>query len=47
MEELKLGKMTLKELANWFGIGYSSIRNKREKYFQELEEYANFSGVPV
>ena len=42
MEELKLGKMTLKELANWFGIGYSSIRNKREKYFQELEEYADF-----
>ena len=42
MEELKLGKMTLKELANWFGIGYSSIRNKREKYFKELEEYADF-----
>ena len=42
MEELKLGKITLKELASWFGISYGSIRNKREKYFQELEEYANF-----
>ena len=42
MEELKLGKMTLKELASWFGISYGSIRNKREKYFQELEEYADF-----
>ena len=42
MEELKLGKITLKELASWFNIGYSSIRNKREKYFKELEEYANF-----
>ena len=42
MEELKLGKITLKDLASWFGISYGSIRNKREKYFQELEEYANF-----
>lgn len=42
MEELKLGKITLKELASWFGISYGSIRNKREKYFKELEEYANF-----
>ena len=42
MEELKLGKITLKELASWFNIGYSSIRNKKEKYFKELEEYANF-----
>ena len=41
MEELKLGKITLKELASWFGISYGSIRNKREKYFQELEEYAD------
>lgn len=42
MEELKLGKITLKELASWFGISYGSIRNKREKYFKELEEYADF-----
>ena len=42
MEELKLGKITLKELASWFNIGYSSIRNKREKYFKELDEYADF-----
>lgn len=42
MEELKLGKITLKDLADWFKIGYSSIRNKREKYFKELEEYADF-----
>lgn len=42
MKELKLGKITLKELASWFGIGYSSIRNRREKYFKELEEYAHF-----
>ena len=42
MEELKLGKITLKELASWFNIGYSSIRNKREKYLKELEEYADF-----
>lgn len=42
MEELKLGKITLKELASWFGISHGSIRNKREKYFKELEEYADF-----
>ena len=42
MEELKLGKITLKDLASWFGISYGSIRNKREKYFKELEEYADF-----
>lgn len=45
MEELKLGKITLKDLASWFGISYGSIRNKREKYFQELEEYANFKAT--
>lgn len=42
MKELKLGKVTLKDLANWFSISYGSLRNKREKYFKELEEYADF-----
>ena len=43
--ELKLGKMTTKELAQWFGISYGSFRTMKAKKFEELKNYACFEEV--
>lgn len=43
--ELKLGKMTTKELAQWFGISYGSFRTLKAKKLEELENYACFEEV--
>ena len=40
--ELKIGKMTTKELAQWFGISYGSFRTCKESKLKELEDYAEF-----
>lgn len=40
--ELKLGKMTNKELAEWFGIAESSFKNKKSTKLEELRLFANF-----
>lgn len=42
MEELKLGKISSRELSEWFGVSYSWFNHKREKYLDELKEYAFF-----
>ena len=42
MEELKLGKVTNKELAEWFGIKPSSFANMKAKKLEELKNYADF-----
>ncbi len=42
MRELKLGKISSKELANWFGIAYSTFRNTKAKRLKELEDYCDF-----
>lgn len=44
--ELQKGKYTLKTLAEWFNISYSTLRNKKEKYLKLLEEYAKFDILP-
>jgi hypothetical protein len=43
--ELKLGKMTTKEIAEWFGVSYGAFRNDKIKKFQELKRYAQFEEV--
>ena len=43
--ELKLGKMTTKELAEWFGISYGTFRNSKQKRFEELKEFCFFEEV--
>lgn len=45
--ELRLGKMTSKELAEWFEVSYSTFRKKenKDKKLQELKEYADFEEV--
>ena len=42
MKELKLGKVTSKELAEWFGIKPSSFANMKAKKLEELKKYADF-----
>ncbi len=43
--KLKIGKMTSKELAEWFGISYSSYRQTTEKRLEALKDYCTFERV--
>lgn len=43
--QLKLGKMTTKELAQWFGVSYGSFRTMKAKKLEELQNYACFEEV--
>lgn len=43
--ELKLGKMTSKEVAAWFGISYGAYRNNKEEKLGELADYADFEEI--
>ena len=43
--KLKLGKMTTKELAKWFGISYGSFRVTKENKLEELKLYCEFEEV--
>lgn len=40
--ELQKGAYTQKILAEWFGIAYSTLRNNKAKYLEELKEYAEY-----
>lgn len=40
--QLRLGIMTNKELAEWFGIGANSFTNHRKKKLEELRNFAEF-----
>lgn len=42
---LKLGKMTSKELAEWFGITYNTLRNHGKVYYDKLELYCQFERI--
>lgn len=43
--ELKLGKMSTKELAEWFGISYGGFRNSKKLKLEELKNFADFEEV--
>lgn len=43
--ELKLGKMTSRELAQWFGVSYSSYTHNISKYLKQLEWYCEFEKI--
>lgn len=46
--ELKLGKMTTRELAEWFGVSYNTIRKSVEskrRYLSILEDFADYDEV--
>lgn len=40
--ELKLGRMSNQELADWFGIGISSFKNRKRKKLEELSTFAKW-----
>lgn len=42
---LKTGKMTTKELAQWFGIAYSSFRKNAKARYETLSLYCDFEQV--
>lgn len=42
MEELRLGKLTNKELAEWFGISEKTLKNNKIKKLEELKLFADF-----
>lgn len=43
--ELRLGKMTTKELAEWFGVSYGRFRNIKKQKLEELKEFCFFEEV--
>ena len=43
--ELKLGKMTSKEIAEWFGLSYGAYRNSKKEKLGELSDYADFDEI--
>lgn len=45
MKQLQLGKISTKDLASWFGIGYQSFRNSKEQKLEELRLYCDFDEV--
>lgn len=42
---LKLGKMTSKELATWFGISYNTYHHKIPDYLRDLELFCYFKPI--
>lgn len=42
---LKIGKMSTRELADWFGISYGTFRNNKQEKLEELKLYAEFEEV--
>lgn len=45
MEELKLGKVTNQELAEWFNATVNSITKKKQQWLKVLQEYCEFTPV--
>lgn len=45
MSKLKIGKMTSKELATWFGYAYSTYRKKKTNLIEQLPQYCDFEEV--
>lgn len=45
MQKLRLGKVKSKELADWFGISYGTLRNNKELRFDELKSYCEFEEI--
>ena len=45
MKELKIGKISSKELAEWFGISYDRYRKIKTAKLEELKLYAEFDEI--
>lgn len=42
MEELRLGKVSTRELASWFGLTYASFKTHPLEHYKKLQEYCQF-----
>lgn len=42
MKELREGKISYKDLAEWFGIGAQGLNNNKEKKLEELKNFAEY-----
>lgn len=45
MSELRLGKMSTKELAQWMGVNYNTFRNQKKKKLKVLQQFCDFEQV--
>lgn len=43
--ELHLGKMTTKEIAEWFNLSYGGFRNHKTERLEELKTFADFDEI--
>ena len=43
--ELHLGKMTTKEIAEWFNLSYGGFRNHKAERLEELKTFADFDEI--
>lgn len=43
--ELKVGKMSSRELAQWFDKSYGSFRNKSDQYLELLRDYCDYEKI--
>lgn len=43
--ELRLGKMTSREIAAWMDISYNTYRTRKQKYLTQLKEFARYREV--
>lgn len=43
--KLRLGKMSTKELAEWFGLAYSTFRKRKENLLKELNDYCLYDSI--
>ena len=42
MNELKIGKMSNKDIAEWMGVSANTFNKSKEKYLRELADFADF-----
>lgn len=42
MKKLRLGKMTMYELADWFGIEYQSLMTMKDSKLERLKDFCDY-----
>lgn len=45
MKELKVGRMTVLELAEWFGVQRGTVSKNKQKYLEKLKDYCSFDDL--
>lgn len=45
MKQLQLGKISSRELADWFGYAYGTYRKKKPELMKQLSQYCNYEEI--